>query len=101
MCSDLKSVIARPAEPSSGCIHTLSTPFSRIAYAMDFPSGVNCKVWPEMWLASRIRGGLDDPGSNNAILSVSSPSLTAAAFFTTAVANVLPSGETLTSFAAE
>jgi hypothetical protein len=39
----LKSVIACPAEPSSGCTHTLSTPFSRPTQATDFPSEVNCK----------------------------------------------------------
>lgn len=31
ICSDLKFVIGCPAEPSSGCTHTLSTPFSRLA----------------------------------------------------------------------
>src|SRR6185312_1598132 len=38
---DLKLVICRPGEPSSGCNHRLETPFSTMGYATAFPSGVN------------------------------------------------------------
>ena len=49
-------MIGCPAEPSSACTQTLSTPFSRTGYAMPFPSGVNCTP-PERWgLASTSRG---------------------------------------------
>src|SRR5215472_14513689 len=40
ICSESKAVICRRAElPLSGCTQRLSTPFSRIEYAIAFPSG--------------------------------------------------------------
>ena len=42
---DLKFVIWRPDDPSSGCSHKLSTPFCLIEYTRAFPSGVNRGPW--------------------------------------------------------
>src|SRR6266849_3193885 len=42
--SEVKCVSWRRADPSSGCTHRLSTPFSRTEYKTAFPEGMNARL---------------------------------------------------------